>query len=129
MPPGTLCDTDIFMRWKLPAALVLCALPASAQNGGGPTHETLSYLIEWRLFNAGRARMNLTSTPAPHPGHEVRLQLDSTGIVSKLFKVEDEYLANLDAGYCSTSLQMNIHEGNRLREAKVTFDAETKRAS
>ena len=117
------------MRWKLPAAFAICALLASAQNGGGPTRETLSYLIEWRLFNAGRARLDFTSTPQPRPGYEAKLHLESTGIVSKLFRVEDDYLANLDPGYCAGTLQMSIHEGSRLREAKVTFDSDAKKAS
>jgi hypothetical protein len=117
------------MRWILPAALIVCALPACAQNGSAPTHESLSYLIEWRLFNAGRARLDLVSAPQPRPGYDVKLRLESTGIVSKLFRVEDDYLANLDPGYCAGTIQMNIHEGNRLREAKVTFDSEGRKAS
>ncbi|NUN02177.1 MAG: DUF3108 domain-containing protein, partial [Bryobacteraceae bacterium] len=55
-------------------------------NGG----ETLHYSIEWRLIEAGRAR--LSWTPAQiggESGWQVDLLLESTGLVSKLYKVED----------------------------------------
>jgi hypothetical protein len=43
--------------------------------------------------------------------------------------VEDDYSANLSAELCTQSSQMTIHEGSRQREAKATFDSETRRAS
>jgi hypothetical protein len=51
------------------------------------------------------------------------------GLVSKLFKVEDDYSALLNPGFCAQAVQMTTHEGSRQRETKVTFDAETKKAS
>jgi len=94
-----------------------------------PAKETLYYSIDWRLFTAGKARVELTTTPQPRPGYQVNLHLESTGIVSKLFKVEDDYSANMSSAYCAQSLQMTTHEGSRLRETKITFDAEAKKAS
>ena len=117
------------MSLKLVAALLLCALPLPSQVMSLPGKESLSYLIEWRLFNAGRAKIDLSSVPASRPGYDIKLRLESTGIVSKLFKVEDDYTANMNAGYCTTSAQMDIHEGNRIRDARVSFDGESKRAS
>ena len=111
------------------AALLLCALPLPSQVVSLAGRESLSYLIEWRLFNAGRAKIDLSSVPAPRSGYDIKLRLESTGIVSKLFKVEDDYMSNMNAGYCTTSAQMDIHEGNRMRDARVTFDAEAKRAN
>jgi hypothetical protein len=46
-----------------------------------------------------------------------------------LFKVEDDYAASLSPAFCAQSLQMTTQEGNRLRETKITFDAESKKAS
>ena len=117
------------MRLKLLRALLVCLPLASQPAVSLPGKETLSYLIEWRLFNAGRARVELESLGQPHPGYQVRLRLESTGIVSKLFKVDDTYLGSLNPNYCAQTLQMSINEGNRHRDAKVTFDAETKKAS
>jgi hypothetical protein len=117
------------MRLNPPALLLLCALPAATQPAAAPVKETLSYQIEWRLFNAGRAKLELTANPQPRPGYDVRLRLESTGIVSKLFKVEDDYFSNLNANYCAVTAQMNVREGSRQREVKVTFDGEEKKAS
>jgi hypothetical protein len=117
------------MQWNQVVAVFLSLSAASPQAVSPPSAESLSYLIEWRLFNAGRAKIDLTPNPPPRGGYDVRLRLESAGIVSKLFKVEDDYLANLGPGFCAGTVQMNIHEGNRQREAKVTFDAESKKAS
>jgi hypothetical protein len=117
------------MLWKLVVVLLVCSAAAAPQRGNPAATESLSYQIEWRLFNAGRATIDLTSNPQPPPGYEIRLRLDSTGIVSKLFKVEDDYLANLNGGFCAETVQMIVHEGKRLRETKVTYDSDAKKAS
>ena len=109
--------------------LLVCAPLAFSQSSNLPAKETLRYNIEWRLFTAGKAKVDLTATSGPKPGLQADLHLESSGIVSKLFKVEDDYVATLSPNYCAQTLQMNTHEGNRLRETKVTFDAETRKAS
>lgn len=100
---------------------------AAQQSNGLPAKETLIYDIEWRLFNAGKATVQLQ--PGPNQGRQVNLHLESTGFVSKLFKVEDEYTGLFNASMCTESLQMKTQEGSRERETKITFDAATKRAS
>jgi hypothetical protein len=128
------------MHFKLPLVpLLVCALPvcvhlvcaplAYSQSSSLPAKETLHYNIEWRLFNAGKAKVDLQQIPGTKPGMQANLRLESSGIVSKLFKVEDDYTALLEGNYCAQALQMTTHEGNRMRETKVTFDAETKKAS
>ena len=109
--------------------LLVCAPLAFSQNSSLPAKETLNYNIEWRLFTAGKAKVELAAIAGAKPGLQANLHLESSGIVSKLFKVEDEYAATLNANYCAQVLQMTTHEGNRLRETKVTFDSETKKAS
>jgi hypothetical protein len=52
------------------------------------------------------------------------LRLDSIGLVSKLFKVEDDYSALLNPNFCAQTVQMNMHEGSRHRETKVTYNME-----
>src|SRR5215475_6141788 len=102
---------------------------AASQSIGLPARESLSYNIEWRLFNAGKARVEFTSSTQPRPETQIRLHLESTGIVSKLFRVEDDYTSILSSGFCTETTQMTAQEGNRHRETKVTYDAETKKAS
>ena len=118
------------MQFKLPLVpLLVCAPLAFSQSSSLPAKETLDYAIEWRLFAAGKAKVELTPTGGAKPGLQAKLRLESTGIVSKLFKVEDDYIAALNSNHCVQTLQMTTHEGNRQRETKVTFDSETKKAS
>ena len=117
------------MVFKLLLPPLVCATLAFSQSNTLPAKETLYYSIDWRLFTAGKAKVELTTTPQPRPGYQVNLRLESTGIVSKLFKVEDDYSANLNSAYCAQSLQMTTREGSRMRETKITFDDEAKKAS
>ena len=117
------------MALKLLLVLLACAPFASPQGSGLPAKETFSYNIEWRLFNAGKAKVDLSSTTEPKTEYQIKLHLESTGFVSKLYKVEDDYTAVLNAGLCAQSVQMNSREGSRLRETHITFDPETKKAS
>jgi hypothetical protein len=117
------------MLFKLMLPPLVCATLVFSQSNSLPAKETLYYTIDWRLFTAGKAKVELSTTPQPRPGAQVNLHVESIGIVSKLFKVEDQYSANMNSGYCAQSLQMTTQEGNRLRETKITFDAETRKAS
>jgi len=117
------------MLFKMLLPLYVCASLAFSQGTSLPARETLHYNIEWRLFSAGKARIEINSTPQPRPGFQTNLHLESTGIVSKLFKVEDDYSANMSSDYCAQSLQMTTNEGTRLRDTKITFDSEARKAS
>jgi hypothetical protein len=117
------------MVLKLLLVLLVCAPFASPQGSGLPAKETFLYNIEWRLFAAGKAKVDLTSSTQPKPESQISLHLESTGFVSKLFKVEDDYTSTLGANLCAQSAQMNTHEGNRQRETRITFDPETKKAT
>jgi hypothetical protein len=110
-----------------PCWLWLFSIPlAFSQSSALPAHESLTYSIEWRLITAGRATVEWAA-----PGNDtaqIRLKVESAGLVSKLFKVEDLYVANLGAGLCGQSVQLNAHEGSRERETKIAFDYPNHRA-
>ena len=108
-------------------ALLLLAPIASPQSL--PAKETLYYTVEWRLITAGKAKLEWTPEQRPRTGAEVHLHLESVGLVSKFFKVEDDYSANLNAALCGQSVQMTTNEGSRHRETKVTFDSASRKAS
>ena len=117
------------MLFKLVLPPLVCATLVFPQSNSLPARETFHYNIEWRLFTAGKAKVELTTAPQLRPATQVNLHLESIGIVSKLFRVEDNYTANMSSGYCVQNLQMTTQEGNRQRETKITFDAETRKAS
>ena len=113
-----------------PVVLVLLTLSplAHSQNATLPANESLFYTVEWRLITAGKARLDWSALPTRR-GWEARLRLESVALVSKLFKVEDEYSAILNPALCVQSSQLTTHEGVRQRDTRATFDAESKKAA
>jgi hypothetical protein len=110
--------------------LVFLFVPlAYSQIGSLPPKETLYYTIDWRLFTAGKAKLEFTASPAPKPETQISLHLESAGFVSRLFKVEDDYHATMNSGLCAQTSHMMSHEGSRQRETRITFDTESKKAS
>jgi len=80
-----------------------------------PSQETLVYNIQWRLIDAGDAR--LTQEPKWS-----KLQVESTGLVSKLYKLDDHYDVAMQGDFCATSTTLDAMERSRHRETKVIYD-------
>jgi len=106
----------------------LCPL-ANAQPGNLPSRESLFYTVEWRLITAGKARLDWNALPGPRGGFESKLHLESVGLVSKLFRVLDDYTSQLNPSLCVLASNSVTHEGVRHREAKITFDYDAHKAS
>ena len=106
--------------WML-LPLVLAPL-ARTQSISIPTRETLVYNIEWRLISAGKARIEFTPPSQARGPSLIHLHLESIGLVSKLFKVEDDYTARLGPNLCAQSVEMATHEGVRRRETSISFN-------
>jgi hypothetical protein len=87
-----------------------------------PPKDRLTYSIEWRLIHAGQAVLEYGASSAS-------VKLESAGLVSTLYKVQDAYQVQFDAPFCATSSVMNSMEGSRRRETVVTFDRNRGRAS
>ena len=110
-----------------PWLLLLAPIPlALSQSNALPAHESLTYNIEWRLITAGKATVQWATTG--RDSAQIKLHVESVGLVSKLFKVEDNYLATLAAGECAQSVEFASHECSRERETKITFDYASHRA-
>src|ERR1700691_4447485 len=86
-----------------------------------PSTERLTYDIEWRMIHAGTAVVDAQKTTA-------RLKLDSEGLVSTLYKVDDAYGVTYDEPFCATSSTLDAQEGKRHRETRVTYDRSRNRA-
>jgi hypothetical protein len=83
----------------------------------------LQYSVEWRLVTAGQARLDWSATPTQaSSGWQANLHLESTGMVSKLFKVNNDYVSNVDSDLCAYSSHLKAEEGKRRKETSVTFD-------
>ncbi|HSM76275.1 MAG TPA: DUF3108 domain-containing protein [Bryobacteraceae bacterium] len=102
--------------------------PNYAQLARGP--ETLHYSIDWRVFDAGTAK--LTLTPENKNGKQEwqsNLKLESSGVIAALYRVMDEYNVHLEEDFCATNSVFSAEEGKRNRETRVAFDRARGRAS
>jgi hypothetical protein len=128
----TILRNCLFMRAPFRAVIgALLLIPSHAQQSPpiSPNEETLDYEIEWRLVNAGHAKLTLGKSPAESASREMKLHLESTGLVSRLFHVNDDYTADTNAGYCAESTFMTAHEAGRSRETKVVYDGKNLKAT
>lgn len=82
--------------------------------------ETLDYRVEWRLIQAGVAKISTTKTAT---GTEAKLEMQSLGLVSRLFKVNDFYTVNLKPDLCAQTAHMMAEESSRKKETSITFNA------
>jgi hypothetical protein len=108
---------------------LLLLAPFATAPGTLPSREVLRYNVEWRLVTAGKARLEWNA--APHhsaAGWQADLHLESAGLVSKLFKVNNDYISNLESDLCASGSYLKAAEGNRHKETRVTFNREAHKA-
>src|SRR5579864_2165733 len=103
------------------ACLALSIIPSSTPQSL-PSQETLVYNIQWRLIDAGVAR--LTQEPK-----RAKLHLESAGLVSKLYKLDDNYDLEMEGDLCAVSTTLDAMERSRHRETKVIYDYSKGKAS
>src|SRR5579863_954455 len=109
-------------------------LPSLPGQGDGapasiPASEVLDYQIEWRLIPAGSAKLTWTAVPRPSAAaNELRLHVESAGLVSRLYHVDDDYTAALGQNLCAQNSFIMAHEGSRNKETRVTYDPQLRKA-
>jgi hypothetical protein len=94
-----------------------------------PSAEKLSYDIEWRLIYAGSAELSLTPKPGEPGQWESQVHVESGGLVSKLYKLDDNYRSAMDGGFCTARTQLDSIEGKRHHDTKVVYDRARGKAS
>ena len=85
-----------------------------------PDGQTYVYGVEWHLFNAGTARLNLEDE-----GREqhVTASAVSAGVVNSLYKVNDQFEAFFDPHrFCSQKILKHVEEGSRARQSELSFE-------
>lgn len=118
--------------WRSAAVITLLttAVPLSSQlnmRDEAKPLEDLFYSVEWRLVRAGSAR--ITRTAEPDGKWRSDLSLQSAGLVSKLYRVNDSYSVHFDSAFCAAATYMLAEEGSRRRETNVAFHRDTKKSS
>src|SRR5258708_33886465 len=101
-------DVTGVSHWRLMRACALTLLFAAsnlhvgAQGDGGSQHpfstmETLHYSVEWHLINAGTATLRIEPVKGPKsPQWDIKVQIESAGVVSRLFKLDDTYTVHVE---------------------------------
>jgi Protein of unknown function (DUF3108) len=109
---GRHCYTRLVRLWS-PFLLLFAAswLPAESPQVSGKR----VYAVEWRLIRAGTVTLEFSPTHAS-------MHLESSGIVSTLFKINDVYTADYGEPYCANSALLESAEGKRRSETRVTYD-------
>ncbi len=85
-----------------------------------PYPEKLSYRIEWRLITAGAATVEMShETPADW---QTTLNLESAGLVTRLYNVLDRYRVTSDEKFCATNSVLDAQEGKRHTITHLSFE-------
>jgi Protein of unknown function (DUF3108) len=99
-------------------ALISCASAAAEPVSALSQKFTMHYGIEWRLIRAGIARMNWLPEGA---GFQGDLHIESSGLVSKLYRVNDDYRVQMNDQFCGLTVNIHAEEGKRRRDTSITF--------
>ena len=101
---------------------IVSSLPAQLQGpqAGFPFPEKLTYRVEWRLITAGNATVQLLkSEPA---GWTFNMNLESAGLVTRLYKVLDSYKISTTNQFCLTSAVLDAQEGKKHKLGTLAVD-------
>jgi len=99
---------------------LLCPLLNFGQTGVASSPVHLAYRVEWRMIDAGKAFLKWS--PGPARAGQANVHLESSGLVNKLYRVNNNYSTNLDDKGCTLNTILHAEEGSRRRETLVTFD-------
>jgi len=121
-PPPRLAAAGLALLFA-PSLLTPQVKPVDGAPVPFPSAETLTYNIEWRLIYAGSARVTLEPAAlADQQKWHTSLHVESGGLVSKLYKLEDSYDVDMVDQFCAVATHLDAVEGKRHKETKVAYD-------
>jgi hypothetical protein len=85
-----------------------------------PVGQTLTYDVDWRLFNAGIATIRVEAAGREH---RILGTADASSVVSVLYHVHDTLESFVDpATFCSRTLTKHTEEGRRRLDTNIVYD-------
>jgi hypothetical protein len=110
----------MFLPRCAPIVCVLSTLLSASPPPQSPG-ESLYYGIEWRFVYAGNA--SLTLAGGTDHTENITVHLQSAGLVSKLFTLDDTYNAQLTGdAFCAHASELDSLEGKRHHRTSARFD-------
>lgn len=106
------------LLWCVTAMALASQEPQKASQF--PYAEKLSYRVEWRLVTAGTVTVQL-SRPSSDDW-ELDLNLQSAGMVSRLYRVLDTYRVTSNERFCASHSVLDAQEGKRHHVTQLTFE-------
>ena len=100
--------------------LVFCImLQGSGVAQQFPSPENLTYRVEWRMITAGEAKMDMTHE---QQNWQIKLNVESAGLVTRLFRVDDKYKVVSNDKFCGLNSSFEAQEGKRHVVESEQFD-------
>ena len=100
--------------------VLIPGITAVAQPPKFPYPEKLTYRVEWRLVAAGTATVQQRHENAH--SWTIDLNLDSAGLVSRLYRVLDTYKVVTDDRFCGSNAYLDAQEGKKHITTRLMFD-------
>lgn len=119
---GVVLAALVFAQQRFTNASARVLLPTAGAS-------VLHYGAEWRLMRSGVARLTLQARPGVEAGFQTDLHLETVGLAGKLYKVNNDYSALFNEGFCASSTLLKTKESKRNRETRVTFNQPPGKAS
>lgn len=120
-------DFRAFMRcafacWLSGACAVSISTAQEPSRGPAPFHPTrLEYRVDWRLVTAGTSVLTFTRGSAQTV--DVSMKLESAGLLSRLYRVLDDYKATTNDRFCLQSAHLDAQEGKKHKVTQINIDA------
>jgi hypothetical protein len=117
--------TDLYFRRMAACAIFLGLNSASVARikqfppQPFPYREKLEYRVEWRLITAGTAAIDVVPLG---DNWQTKLNVESAGMVTRLYRVSDSYRALTSGGFCGINSTLDAQEGKRHRLATLSFN-------
>lgn len=111
---------QIFGPRPIPAPVVIPTLQPPPADFVFPTKRTLNYTIDWRVFTAGTATIQLEQQGTVQ---KITASGESIGAVTMIFPVSDHFQSGFDTKTgCSTGFTKQLQEGRRKVNSDLTLD-------
>jgi hypothetical protein len=118
--PAALAHSQILGLGKPAPPVVIPTLQPPEAGFSFPSRLTLTYEVDWGVFNYGTAVFHLEQQGTVE---KVTATADTVGNINMVFPVVDKFSAGFDTKTgCSTGFSKNLSEGRRKVSSDLSFD-------